>query len=615
MSDKIEKDILQDVLTPAMVSEIWSANYTEAIPFSHQNFSVGALLPAVFYMFRRGHRRGQGTFADAFQPLPHETDTIKGNRKLAPTVASVARVLSGDEAQFYNFDSATARSVLADFLLTHCLENLRHDPGRQKPVVRAFPTHYQSAWIDLPKRVGDLRLVPESLVALLADQTDGEAVVPDPKQKSFFRVGDDFTGNILLSVFATGMSARELKSDLVDDFDESTPMALDQLVTVRVARSCRQPTKAHQAQSKKMRSEGRGTSQIANQQTIAKTASRQFREDTRLFLQAFGGSIPRTSLTQMLESCIGLGLTNVMFSTAAALFHWESTGQLPTEQKPWPLMVDCSGSSDHQLRRLSEESMEDSTRRIHRVPVILMALRILEWHARHEIRPMPPKRPDATERINLLGDILFDRHDDSKLLLRDVRRSTFTLSERFSQEEIGSIYKSILEDEAAIPNPVWRLAEVVVQMMGDKIQIAHLMACLNSCLMTGASNGIAMERRVTFQTMRNGRKSGMMKSIVLTDTMLDFLVHRHLRKPGKGGNTKANPISFNDFVTLLRERYGFLVDQAPPGQTISRELLQRNRRFLERRLRSLGLLMGVNDAESMKRLRPRFVALDDVQGE
>ena len=40
--------------------------------------------------------------------------------------------------------------------------------------------------------------------------------------------------------------------------------------------------------------------------------------------------------------------------------------------------------------------------------------------------------------------------------------------------------------------------------------------------------------------------------------------------------------------------------------TISNALLQRNRMVLERRLRDLGLLVGVNDAERMKRLQPRF---------
>lgn len=613
MSDKLESDILKDVLTPAMVKEIWSANCTEAIPFSLQNFSVGALLPAIFYMFRRGHRRGHGTFAETFQPKSSETDSIQKNRKGSPTVASVARVLTEEQAEFDGFQLNVARNILSDFLLTHCLENLGHEPGRQKPLARAFPTHYQAAWIDLPESVSHLRFVPEFLVALLADQNDGEVVTASSKQKTFFRVGDDFTGNILLMVFGSGMSARA-KNDQVDDFNETTPMALDQLVTVRVARSCRPPIKANQAQAKKVLSEGRGTGLIANQQSIAKVASRIFRDDTRLFLQAYGSSIPRQSLTQMLESCIGLGLTNVLFSTASSLFHWEATGELPREESPWPLMVDCSGSSDHQLRRLSEESMDELTRRFYRLPVIMMAIRILEWHARHEIRALPAKRPDASARINLLGDILFERHEASQLLLRDARRNCVALAERFADEELGTIYQNILEDDVAIPNPVWRLAEVVVQMMGDKIQITHILGCLNSCMMTGSSNGLAMERRVNFQTMRNGRKTGMMKSVVLTDTMLDFLVHRHLRKPGKEGNTKPNPISFNDFVRELRERYGLLVDQAPSGQTISRELLQRNRRFLERRLRSLGLLMGVNDAESMKRLRPRFIARDEVEG-
>jgi hypothetical protein len=34
--------------------------------------------------------------------------------------------------------------------------------------------------------------------------------------------------------------------------------------------------------------------------------------------------------------------------------------------------------------------------------------------------------------------------------------------------------------------------------------------------------------------------------------------------------------------------------------------LLRNKNWLERRLRDLGLLIGVNDAESMKQLKPRY---------
>lgn len=614
MSEKVEKEILNEILTPAMVNEIWTTNYAEALAFTLQDFSVGALLPAVFYMFRRGHRRGQGNFADQFKPLFLEMEFTRSSTKKAATVSSVARILSEDERQFSGYGSPIAQNILADFLLTHCLENQRHEPGRKKPVIRAFPTHYQSAWMDLPASVGHLRLVPESLVAILADQKEGDVVSSDLTKKSFFRVNDDFTNNTLLSVFGSGMSTRQLKSDLVDEFDESVEMGLDQLATIRIARKCKQPIKLKETRSVKDSGHGRGSSEIANQQPLAKQATRAFRDDMRIFLRAYGESIPRQSLTQMIESCIGLGLTNIFLSTASALFHWEQYGELPLQDSPWPLVVDCSGGADHELRRLSEETSDDVNRRLHRLPVVLMALRILEYQSRYEIDNLPPKRPDATDRINVLGEVLMSRHEDSKMILRDVKKHCMKLSERFKEEEIGEACTNILDDDSAIPNPVMRLAETVTQMMGDRLQIAHILKCFGSCLMTGQSNGLASERRVTFQAMRNGRKSGMMKSMLLSDTMLDFLVHRHLRKPGKGGNTKTNPISFNEFVSLLRERYGLLVDQAPVGQTISRELLQRNRKCLERRLRSLGLLMGVNDAESMKRLRPRFDARDG-QGE
>jgi hypothetical protein len=610
MSEKIEKEILNEILTPAMVNEIWTTNYAEALAFTLQDFSVGALLPAVFYMFRRGHRRGQGDFAEKFAPMTDETELNRSSTKKAASVASVARVLSEDVKSFSGFRNPVARNILADFLLTHCLENQRHESGRKKPVIRAFPTHYQSAWMDLPASVGHLRLVPESLVAILADQRSGDTLSAELTKKSFFRVSDDFTNNILLSVFGAGMSAREFKSDLVDEFDENSEMGLDQLATIRVARKCKQPIKLKDRQNE---GHGRGTSEIVNQHPIATNATRTFRDDARIFLQAFGNSIPRQSLTQMLESCIGLGLSNIFLSTASSLFYWEQEGTLPSSDKPWPLVVDCSGGSDHELRRLSEEIMDDAIRRIHRMPVVLMTLRVLEYQSRYEITDLPAKRPDATARINVLGDVLHQRHGDSKMILRDLQKYCMKLSERFKEEDIGDSCVTILDDHVAIPNAALRLAEAIVQMMGDRLQIVHLLKCFGSCMMTGQSNGLASERRVVFQTMRNGKKSGMMKSVVLTDTMLDFLVHRHLRKPGKGGNTKANPISFNDFVILLSERYGLLVDQAPPGQTISRELLQRNRRFLERRLRSLGLLMGVNDAESMKRLKPRFNAREKVE--
>jgi hypothetical protein len=80
----------------------------------------------------------------------------------------------------------------------------------------------------------------------------------------------------------------------------------------------------------------------------------------------------------------------------------------------------------------------------------------------------------------------------------------------------------------------------------------------------------------------------------------------HLQLLPSGNLQGTRPLSLKEFIRKLRGRYGFCIDVAPQGMTVSNELLQANRSVLERRLRDLGLLVGVNDAEAMKRLRARF---------
>lgn len=608
MPDKPLKQILEEVITPRMVREIWSANYTDALPVTLQSFSVGALLPAVFYMARRGYRRGVGNFNASFAPSSAETEAKRASSAKQATVASVARVLSESESHFVGFETDLAKNVLADFLLANCVENQRREGGRKKPIIRAFPTHYQTAWIDLPKVVAHLRMVPETITAILANESEGESIAGDRSHKSLFSIGGDFHNNVLLEVFSKGMSARQLVSELVDDFDESAALGLDQLVSVRVARKCDQPVKLRNSGSASSRSDIESISNVSNQKPIAKHAAKVFREDFGTFIIAFGKTIPRQSLTQMLESSMSLGLTNLLLSTANSLFHWESTGSLSSASCPWPLFVDCSAGADNELRRLSEGIMDDCNRKLQRLPVVMMALRLLDWYGRDELDDLPENRPDATERINLLGQIIRGTHEETKAILKEARKASRRLADALEEAGSEQVLIALLMDEATIPNSVWRLAEAVTYMIGESLQAKHVTECLSSCLMTSEPNGLAVERRVKFQSMRNGKKSGLMKSIVLTDTMLDFLVHRHLRQMGEERATKSQPLSFSGFVKLLRERYGLHVDQPTPGQAISREVLLRNRQFLERRLRSLGLLVGVNDAESMKRLKPRFNA-------
>ena len=132
----------------------------------------------------------------------------------------------------------------------------------------------------------------------------------------------------------------------------------------------------------------------------------------------------------------------------------------------------------------------------------------------------------------------------------------------------------------------------------------NLIKLVDSGLMTNRPNGLATKRSVTRAVSGGGRKKREVRSLVFTDAVLDHLVHLHVLRSGKKGEYR--PLSFTEFLRILRGRYGFCVDVAPPGLTVSNDLLQENRAVLERRLRDLGLLVGVNDAEAMKYLKPRF---------
>src|SRR5258706_13302718 len=58
--------IVDDVFGRDMTREIWTGNYEKALPVSVQDFDLSAVLPAVFYMFRFGQRRGKGRVVESF---------------------------------------------------------------------------------------------------------------------------------------------------------------------------------------------------------------------------------------------------------------------------------------------------------------------------------------------------------------------------------------------------------------------------------------------------------------------------------------------------------------------------------------------------------------------
>lgn len=587
------RSIADDVFGREATRELWSGNYTKALPLSVQGFELSAILPAVFYMFRFGNRRGKGAFLETFAG---DASSAREKRRSA-TIERVAAVLSQRE-EFEGFDGEPGQAILGDLLLSFCLENVERALGRKEQVQRVAPAHYMSSWLDLPDSVAHLRHVPEMIVAMLANQKGEYVQLNQPGDKTWFAVGRGFEENVLLQAFSAGVSREgELGSRTSDRFKEDAAVGLDQLLTIRLAQTVgAAPDKVRGSDGEK----------ISNQRPISEKAASEFSEDLRRFVKSYAKIIPRHALVELLESCIAVGLTTVLTSVVELLCEWVQTGAIRPKQTQAPaqLFVDCSNGIDKRLRSLAEQSLEDFMRRVERAPVILMAMRLLDRWARFDpkIKNLAiPTRPYATAWLNVLGDLLHERRPEAQAIHYDLGRKAEELAARL-EEDYPDTARG-LRDVQSEPNSVLRLAESLTALQGRPQE--NLFKLLDSAFLVGRPNGLAAKRTVMRHTAPNaGRKRGDVRCLALSDSVLDYLVHVHVLR--SGGRSGTRLLALRDFLHTLHDRYGFCIDVSPPGMTISNDLLQANRLVLERRLRDLGLLIGVNDAEAMKRLQPRF---------
>lgn len=596
--------IVDELFGKQRCRELWTGNCEKALPLSVQDFDLTAILPAVFYMFRFGQRRGKGKFVETFGSY----EGREKDQKRSATVEGVAEKLS-ENSRFQGFTGDIEQAILGDLLLCFCLENKKRALGRKEQIQRVAPAHYMSSWIDLPESVVNLRRVPEMVVAMLANQ-DGQFVELNKEEdRTWFGVGRGFEENVLLRAFHQGVTKQGPLGSLTSDrFDESGLIGLDQLLMIGLAQQ------VGSAPSKLTGGEG---AHISNQQPIAEKAGREFSEDIRRFVRSYADIIPRHAFVEMLESCMAVGLTTVVTSVGEVLFDWAHSGEIPKviDQKPVSLFVDCSNGTDRRLRMLSEQSVEDYLRRIERLPVIFMALRLLDLWARYDqkIKKMNiSSRPHAVKWVNLLGDLLYDRTEEAKGILYDLGSKSEELAEMLA-DEYPEVSRMLTNSDAQ-PNPVWRLADGLTALQGRANTQGLLIKLLDSAFLTGAINGLGHKRAIIRQPFAEAvKRRKEIRSVILRDSVIDYLVHVNVLKPGNTSGIRS--LSLQAFIKKIRERYGFCLDIAPPGMSISNELLQVNRMILERRLRDLGLLVGVNDAEAMKRLQPRFEPPKDANND
>jgi hypothetical protein len=583
-----QRQVFTDALGKDMTELLWTANTLQVYPATLQHFSVGSLLPAVIYMFRRGFRRGQGSFAKEFSP--------SGDR-LRPTIWIVAARLS-QMNRFEGFDTPTTKDILGDLILADALENKSGAEGHSSEVQRAFPAHYYSSWLDLPTFVGHLRFVPEMLVSLLANQKEGVTVGASGEEE--FTVGKNPSKNPLLRVFAKGVlygdNAAVLAGNEADRIDEMADFSLEEWLMVQLGRGC------GQAPEKITKSMGADASISANQ-PLSRNASSIFREDMANMLRHYGTTIPRRGLSPMLECLIGIGLWHSFFASLSIAQHWERHHSLPHDGicLTFQVFADSSNGTDSRLRDLAEASGFEMVRFINEATNALAVIRVLDAAARNS-RHLKAHVPDVRGMeawLSLLGQVRNDTHQSSGSILDGLAEKCSLLLTKFEETGDAPDACNVLRSSLATSDPARALAEALTMVMTPKNLQTRYFQFIDSSGMVNEPHGLLKKRKVSRRSESGNVQRGEASSVVLSNALLDTLVHTQLAK-------KQGKVSFLDFIQLLKSDYGILVDEVPTGVAADREDLMRNRNILEKRLRDLGLLIGVNDAETMKRLQARY---------
>lgn len=536
----------------------WRDGHETYLPFSVKGFRSHEVWPSVFRILASGTDRLVKGIDRAFD----------GNAQRA-TAQGIAETLSEDGQVFVGFDDAATRTVLADLLLCCCVGAA----DRDKPIQHVVPTHRESMWLESPDTKRRVRDVPLLVAEMLRD--------PD------FRAGSRPTEDALLSAFSQGKEAT--RDRLEGGGNPTDPCAeLDQLLTIRMAQKVRGPLRSPQS-----------STPAPSERLIATKAWDVFAEDINLFVASYAGQIPRRTFISALESCLAVGLSGLLAGTVQALVHWREHGKAPehTDQRPFPLLANCSSETVPALRWQAEASFSEFWSQVRDVPAILMTISLLE-HAVAVLKLGNWQAWSPARRLGMLGDLLRGHSRESEAVLCFMRgkiKEIETANARGDSESVVPL------GTAGDDNPVTRLAEGLVSL--DDQADVKLRRLVLSAFGAYQPSGLATKRDATVS-----RDMGVTKvprqQVVLASSVLDYLVHLFAAPfPGKPG-TRGQTLT--QFLAWIRDRYGIHVDQQSAGNEGSSDLTADNRLALERRMCDLGFLGSVHDAEEMKVVRGRF---------
>ncbi|MBX6387504.1 MAG: hypothetical protein IRZ08_00650 [Frankia sp.] len=306
--------------------------------------------------------------------------------------------------------------------------------------------------------------------------------------------------------------------------------------------------------------------------------------------------IPRSVLVEHLK---------ILFALHLALYHLGLMRSLPARLAGADtgnggrggLFVDVAGVPGTACARLAERS---ARRWYGRIPAFVQAtftVNKLDDFARHLLRIGQLRRGgDGRLSVDQLIGLLGPQHRAERDSFGRQRRARVLEALEGPDGELDPVSADLV---ALGLDPFTTYIELVTaQRMA--FHRKYLTECLDTLLLKNRPGALVAQPR------RGERR------FILDSRLIEVLLQLALLRPDGQGGLRTVPLRVDEFLTVLKDRYGLYIDEFPPGGDLGRPgiadqaALRANRAAFVARLREIGFYTDLSDAYITQTILPRY---------
>jgi hypothetical protein len=183
--------------------------------------------------------------------------------------------------------------------------------------------------------------------------------------------------------------------------------------------------------------------------------------------------------------------------------------------------------------------------------------------------------------------------------------------ETFFGQRLARVLESATDAEGELPVEVAQIMDLKMDDYTSYIEILtyfkgdfhrrYLNDCLDSLMLKNRPGALITQ------------PSGSPRRFVLDSRLIEVLLQIALLRPGGALGFHTEPLRVDEFLTVLRRRYGIYVDRLPEGESFPPPSIEDNAALRENvaaftdRLREIGFYSDLSDAYLTQTITPRYV--------